>query len=77
MAEPKKELTPAQKAKKVADDRKKETLRLKQSKEREALHKSLKNHHNSKNVYINHRKLKEISINKQNPKMQKSLLWIP
>ena len=43
MAEPKKELTPAQKAKKVADDRKKETLRLKQSKEREALHKSLKN----------------------------------
>ena len=28
MAEPKKELTPAQKAKKVADDRKKETLRL-------------------------------------------------
>ena len=32
MAEPKKELTPAQKAKKVADDRKKETLRLKQSK---------------------------------------------
>ena len=43
MAEPKKELNPAQKAKKVADDRKKETLRLKQSKEREALHKSLKN----------------------------------
>ena len=43
MAEPKKELTPAQKAKKVADDRKKETLRLKQSKEREALHKSIKN----------------------------------
>ena len=43
MGEPKKELTPAQKAKKVADDRKKETLRLKQSKEREALHKSLKN----------------------------------
>ena len=43
MAEPKKELSPAQKAKKVADDRKKETLRLKQSKEREALHKSLKN----------------------------------
>ena len=43
MAEPKKELNPAQKAKKVADDRKKETLRLKQSEEREALHKSLKN----------------------------------
>ena len=46
MAEPKKELSPAQKAKKVADDRKKETLKLKQSKEREALHKSLKNEYN-------------------------------
>ena len=46
MADPKKELSPAQKAKKVADDRKKETLRIKHSKEREALHKSLKSEFN-------------------------------
>ena len=46
MAEPKRELSPAQKAKKVADDRKKQALRDKQAKEREALHKSLKNEYN-------------------------------
>ena len=46
MADPKKELSPAQKAKKMADDRKKETLRLKQSRERETLLKSLKSEFN-------------------------------
>jgi len=46
MADPKKELSPAQKAKKVADDRKKQALRDKQSKERDALHKSLKSEFN-------------------------------